>query len=226
MKDRGFGPCIYFRKRMIEMKTEDLAATLKKSVLAGIMIGIGCYAYISVESKYIGAFLFSIGLVTILSRGQALFTGRLCNDKWDPKDLLIVWLGNLVGTLLIASCCYVTGAGFDAATAVYGAKFSREMIPAGLSAVLCEVCIYVAVMGYRKIESDLGKYLSVILGVMVFILAGFEHCVADMFYFFTGVFAGDGDSIPGAFALLAVITLGNMAGAFVMKSLDSSGPSK
>ena len=56
----------------------------------------------------------------------------------------------------------------------------------------------------------MGKYLSLFLGVMVFILSGFEHSVADMFYFWmAGNWAGD------AIIRLIVITLGNAAGGII-----------
>ena len=50
-------------------------------------------------------------------------------------------------------------------------------------AIFCNVLIYIAVEGYRSIENSLGRYLAVFFGVTVFVVCGFEHCVANMYYF-------------------------------------------
>ena len=68
------------------------------------------------------------------------------------------------------------------------------------------ILIFIAVESYLKNPHELGKYLGLCFGVTVFILAGFEHCVADMFYF---ALAG---WTPRAFLCLLVITAGNGVG--------------
>ena len=69
--------------------------------------------------------------------------------------------------------------------------------------------IYVGVESYLANPHELGKYLGMVLGVVVFILCGFEHCVADMFYFAMG-----GWSLR-ALVCLVVITLGNALGGVI-----------
>ena len=76
--------------------------------------------------------------------------------------------------------------------------------------LLCNIFIYIAVEGFQKNPHELGKYLSLFFGVMGFILCGFEHCVANMFYF----------SVSGAWSAetlvrLVVMTLGNSAGGIL-----------
>lgn len=72
------------------------------SLLAGLMIAIGGTVNLSVENKVVGAFLFSIGLFTVVNQQFALFTGRVGDFKLKQPafliDLLIIWMGQF--------CCH------------------------------------------------------------------------------------------------------------------------
>ena len=64
--------------------------------------------------------------------------------------------------------------------------------------------------GFNRNSHELGKYLSLFFGVMVFILCGFEHCVANMYYFsVAGMWSGK------TLLYLLVMTLGNAVGGVV-----------
>ena len=80
--------------------------TLIPAILAGICIGLGGTVYLSVESSVVGALLFSIGLLTILAFGFNLFTGKVGYALDNPSSyigtLAIIWLGNFIGTGLMA----------------------------------------------------------------------------------------------------------------------------
>jgi formate/nitrite transporter FocA (FNT family) len=67
--------------------------------------------------------------------------------------------------------------------------------------------MFIAADGYKNIENQVGKVVVVFLPVMVFILSGFEHCIADMFYF---SLAGDFSALM--LKTLIVITVGNSIG--------------
>jgi formate/nitrite transporter FocA (FNT family) len=78
-------------------------------------------------------------------------------------------------------------------------------------AVFCNILIFFAVDGYKNNPHEAGKYLSLFFGVMVFILCGFEHCVANMFYIsVAGMWNGE------AVVFILVNTLGNAAGGFLI----------
>lgn len=189
---------------------------LRKSILAGMAIGLGCIAFVSVENRYMGAFLFSIGLLTICGMEWSLFTGKLCRCRNSVLDMIKIWVGNLVGSVVMAAGYYGACGKMESAAAVITAKLQKPPLAAFISGMLCEMCIYIAVIGYREVKSDIGKYLAIILGVMVFILAGFEHCVADMFYI-----AASGHFVHTyGFLFLLLVTAGNITGAFVMNVMD------
>ena len=77
-----------------------------KSILAGLFIGIGGIAYLSVENKVVGAALFAVGLFTICTLGYNLYTGKLCYILDSDKKggylvwLIQIWVGNLIGTVI------------------------------------------------------------------------------------------------------------------------------
>ena len=80
--------------------------------------------------------------------------------------------------------------------------------------VLCNILIYIGVEGYRSNPHELGKYLSLFFGVMIFILCGAEHCVADMFFFWAaGAWSGR------AVLCILVITAGNFCGGLLFPLL-------
>ena len=195
-----------------------MVTLLKKAVLAGAAIGLGCIAYVSVDNKYMGAFLFSIGLLTICGMGWNLFTGKLCKCTMSHKELALVCLGNLLGSIFMCACFTLSSSTLSKAYEIAEKKFNRPIYEGIISAVLCEICIYIAVVGYKQIQFSIGKYLAVILGVMVFILCGFEHCVADMFYYF--VYLSPANWPYSTLYLLAVI-FGNIIGACLMNIFDS-----
>lgn len=75
-----------------------------KSIYAGIMIGIGGIVYLSAENRVIGSLLFSFGLLTIVTQGFCLYTGKIGFVK-DLKELLhmpVIIIGNFIGTYLAA----------------------------------------------------------------------------------------------------------------------------
>ena len=190
------------------------------AILAGMVIGFGGTVFLSVENTVIGSLFFTIGLFVVCTRGLHLFTGKVCylfdNDAAYAKTLPVIWFGNLVGTAIIAALEQFTRlASLDArAQAICALKLSEPLFGAFILAIFCNVMIYIGVEGYRSNPHELGKYLALFFGVCVFILCGFEHCIADMFYFAVS-------STLGAQALLrlAVITLGNSAGGVLIPLL-------
>lgn len=142
------------------------------SILAGILIGLGGLINLR-TGGIIGAFLFSIGLLGILSQGLKLFTG-MAGDT-IRKELWIVLLGNVFGTMITAIATSLTFPDLTAPDLV--GRF--ELFPTFFKAVLCGILMTVAVRGWRK-----GVLWLPIPCVMAFILAGFSHCIADSYYYF------------------------------------------
>ena len=186
-----------------------------KAAAAGIMIGIGGAVYLTLENKVIGAVLFGVGLYTIVLNGLFLYTGKV-GDLISAKDkkayilkLIFTWIGNLAGTALAAAAISATRIGNLGRTAEVICKTKLADTPHSILilAVFCGILMYAAVDGFR----EKGNPLILFFCVTVFILCGFEHCIANMFYF----------SVAGAWSLRAVtylllMTLGNSVGGILL----------
>ena len=159
---------------------------LLKSILAGLFIGIGCLAYLSSLDKIIGALLFTVGLFVILTFKLNLFTGKICYiiEKKNYLEVVITLIGNFIGTLLLALICRATRLInlIDYANAICEIKLSDSYISLFILGILCNILIYIAVEGYNRFKGIKGM-LSIFFGVVIFVVIGFEHCIADMFYF-------------------------------------------
>lgn len=187
---------------------------LISSILAGTCIGFGGIIYLMSSNKVLGSMFFAIGLLTICSYGLHLYTGKVCyvfqNNKKFALQIPIVWFGNLIGTGITALIVLATRNGAaiaEAATALCEIKMNDSYISLFLLGIFCNIMIYISVEGYNKVPYEMGKYISLLFGVMVFILSGFEHSIADMFYFW----AANNWSAESIIRLL-VITLGNAVG--------------
>lgn len=191
------------------------------ALLAGVFIGIGGTVFLSVDNKVIGALLFSVGLFAICTLSLNLFTGKVCyvldNDADYLLNLPIIWFGNIIGTYLVSLLEHFTRiypAVHEKATNMCQAKLDDNVISIFFLAVLCNILIYLAVEEYKNNQHEIGKYLGIIFGIVVFIMCGFEHCVANMYYF----------SIADMWSLKAllyvfVMTLGNAFGGVLIPIL-------
>lgn len=190
--------------------------TFVSAVLGGACIGFGGTAFLSLDSKVLGALFFTVGLFVICTFGLNLFTGKVCyvfqKNRAYAWNIPLIWLGNLVGTGVVAAMMQMTrnASIADKAAALCQVKLEDSLLSLFILGVLCNIFIYIGVEGFNHNPHELGKYLSLFFGVMVFILCGFEHCIADMFYF---SMAGAWSS--SAVVRLFVITMGNAVGGII-----------
>lgn len=188
---------------------------LALAVLAGFAISIGCVVYLSVENAVAGSILFSVGLLCVLSFGLNLFTGKapyiVKNKPSYILFTLLVWAGNFIGAAAAAGlvrCTRVFDKIIDRCTSVSETKVADGLPSLFVLGVFCGIMMFIAVDTYitQGEKRNFSSALVVVLCVSVFILAGFEHSVADMFYFMLSI------SIDRWILPLVVITLGNVVG--------------
>ena len=185
------------------------------AILAGAAIAIGGAIYLATENKVVGAIFFSVGLFTVCTKGLNLFTGKAVyifdNKPLFLVDLAVIWIGNLAGAWAVAALLSLTRQTdklTEAASALAETKAGDSLLSLFILGIFCNICIYIAVDSYGKNSHELGKYVGIVFGVTAFILAGFEHSVADMFYF-----AMAGRLFEGrVLVCLLVISLGNIVG--------------
>ena len=145
-----------------------------KSLMGGILIGIGGTAFLSVDDKVVGAFLFSVCLYAILATGQLLLTGRAAYTC-HLRELAGILLGNACGAVAVG---LLAGPDVRARAALLCQAKLGGMDSLIVAGILCNLLIYVAVEAYGKAQP-----LLTVMCVMAFILCGYEHSIANMFYF-------------------------------------------
>ncbi len=162
---------------------------LVKGVYAGVMIGIAGCVYLSVENHIVGSLLFALGLLTICMYGMNLYTGKvgyvLINKPKYLIELLLTLVGNFIGTFIVGKLMLVTrfkSIG-EVAKKVANIKLNDNLISIFILSFFCGILMYIAVNNHKKISGEIGKYIGIFLCIMVFILCGFEHSIANMFYF-------------------------------------------
>lgn len=190
-------------------------------VMAGFFVSIGGTAFLSIENRVVAALFFTTGLFAISNYGFNLFTGKVCylldNGPGYLWDLALIWLGNLGGTLIATALLGLTRvhpALAETAAPLVAAKLGDGLLSVFVLSVFCNVLIFIAVDGYRIIPDALGKYLALFLGVAVFAISGFEHCVANMYFIsLTGSWSAD------AVLFIIVNTVGNSLGGLLVPAV-------
>ncbi len=191
---------------------------LKKTfngIAAGILISLGGGIFLAClpENKIVGAVLFAVALLSICLKGYSLYTGKICYipltyDKEAFSVLLLGLLGNLIGTVV---CGYMMRYGIpsmgETAFAICSAKLEQTFLQTLIRGIFCGILIYLAVDIYKTKNNIVG----IIFCIPVFILSGFEHSIADIYYF----------SVSGivsikAFAFLWTVILGNTIGGILL----------
>ena len=188
------------------------------AIIAGMLISMGGTVYLSQSNPVIGSFLFAIGLYTIVAFQLHLFTGKIGYTPFQKPiyiiELAITWFGNLLGTGLTALMVRNSRIGaplVEKVLSIADVKLNDNFLSIFLLAIFCGMLMFIAVDCYRNVQGSTLKFIGVFVPVMVFILSGFEHVIANMYYF----------SLAGAWSahcLMSVIvmTLGNAVGGMLI----------
>lgn len=193
---------------------------IANGVLAGIMIGVGGCVSLSCDNKYIGALLFSLGLFAIIQFGFGLFTGKVGYIPLrKPKYLLecfFTFVGNALGTLLDAFLLRHTRIDLviqNKADSILDTKLGDTYLSMFIMAVFCGMLMFLAVDNAR-ISRKNGGHSELVTGtllcIVVFIICGFNHCIADMFYLFLTARFSEG------LAYLGFVVAGNIVGGMLI----------
>ena len=183
------------------------------AVIAGAFIALGgvgsSTAAVGVEpaiGKLISGCIFPGGLTMVLLAGSELFTGNCMLSipllekeiKFTGmlKNLVVVYLGNMVGGLLVAASMTYTGhySLYNNAMAVsmLSTAAAKCVIPFGqavVKGIFCNFLVCLAVWVSFAAKDVAGKIIGLFFPIMIFVICGFEHCVANMYYIGAGLFA-------------------------------------
>lgn len=184
------------------------------AVMAGIFIAFGgaaaTTAAVSIEApsvgKLVGACIFPGGLTMVLLAGSELFTGNcLLTIPLFQKEItvgqmlknwIVVYIGNFVGGMAVAAGIVFSGQASlfnnGMAVSVISAAASKCTMSFGdalLKGIMCNFLVCIAVWIAFAAKDVAGKILGLFFPVMMFVLCGFEHSVANMYYISAGLFA-------------------------------------
>jgi formate transporter len=223
----------------IAVTTADGAASLSAALPYGVV-------------RLLVGVVFSLGLILVIVGGAELFTGNTmivmawANRKVTSRDLLLNWIiafaGNFVGAFLTAALMFYTtqytfghGAVGLTALATAHAKATLEFVPSVALGIMCNVLVCLAVWMCYGARSFLDKIATIVPPIAAFAAAGFEHCIANVYFFTVALFIKSGapDSFwtsigrkPSDFPALTwdnflvgnmvPVTIGNVIGGSVM----------
>ncbi len=204
-------------------KAKTVLSQFINAVIGGMMIGIGGCVSLSCDNKYVGSALFSLGLFAIIQFGFGLYTGKIgyvpLRKPAYLSECLFTLLGNALGTFIDAILLRQTrifSAISEKAAVSVDVKTRDSLASAFILAIFCGILMFTAVENARLSNAAGGhveKTVGTMLCIMVFILCGFNHCIADMFYIFlTG-------TLNEAAAYLPIVIVGNSIGGMLFPLL-------
>lgn len=210
-------------KGSVSKASNPLWRTVLLGIMAGAFIAFGAAASsVSVYgidnvgiARTLGGVVFPIGLMLIVLVGGELFTGNclmitgVLDKRYSVmamvKNLVTVFLSNLVGAAFIALLIANSGQfGFsDNALAAYVIRtaVTKASLPFGtafISGILCNILVCAAVFMSAGAKDAAGKVWSIFFPIFVFVICGFEHCVANMYYLAAGIFAAANNAYAAA----------------------------
>lgn len=182
-----------------------------KSILlgffAGLFIGFAGIASTTASStianasvaKLVGAMVFPAGMAMVLVAGSELFTGNnliiiaVLEKKVSLgkmlKNWLFVYIGNFLGTAFVAVLVV-----YGHTPQLFGGALAQAIVNAGktrtdltfsesfIRGILCNILVCIAVWMSFAAKQVSGKLLTSYWPVMLFVLCGFEHSIADMYF--------------------------------------------
>lgn len=210
--------------------------TLILAVLAGAFIALGGVASTAASATFQGsaasvikAAVFPVGLTLVVIFGAELFTGNcLLIAPLIGRDIKIIaalknwgiaYGGNLIGSVLIAVivvyCGVQGGAVKDACIATAANKCNMNFGIALLRAIPCNILVCLAVLSAMSAKSASGKIIALYLPIFAFVVSGFEHSIANMYYLTAGLLSGSAEGLNLGNAIVNCLiptTLGNIIG--------------
>ena len=194
----------------------DFLSLVALAVLAGAFIGLGAMFATTVlagadgvlpfgVSRLLSGVVFCLGLILVVVGGAELFTGNnlmvmaWAAGKVSPHEMLrawaIVYVGNFIGAVGTAGIVFLSGQYLSGKGSVAGVALTIATNKVSLSfehglflGILCNVLVCLAVWLAYGARTTADKIMAIVFPVSAFVLAGFEHSVANMYFIPLGLF--------------------------------------
>ncbi len=168
-------------------------------VFAGLAIGLGSLVFTIVSTyakttsgQIFASALFSIGLILVCTLGLQLYTGKVGvvfddreNLKENAINLPIMLVGNAIGAFALGIICHFIFMNVpDIANRILAISLGKTgSTTVFLQGIFCGVLVYIAVYFFKNLQNYAMKIIGIITAVTLFVYCGFQHCIANMFYF-------------------------------------------
>ena len=206
-----------------------VVATILSNVSAAVL-----YPTYPQFGKLLGSLLFSTAIILIVFIGGELFTGNnmtmslgYYNKSCKMSDVLRVWvisyIGNFIGAFVFSAIFVGSGASKGIMTEYYNsfimAKLEIAPMQLVLRGVLCNFMVCLAVLAGTRMKSESGKLIVMSCVIMAFVVAGFEHCIANMGTFSIAYFLLGGLPMGLVAKSMICVTIGNIIGGEILLAL-------
>lgn len=193
----------------------------KRSICAGLLIGCGGFVY-SMVGGVVGSFLFAFGLFGVLYGSWALYTGYAGSFAWrEAKDwgrLFYILFGNWIGVMAMTLLVAISSESIIAQANEVVSKVIADRTTADWWRILVRAIGTGFIMEIAVRYGRDQKWMTVLLGVPVFILCGLPHCVADIFYYGVDFITADGSATAYIIPWISAI-VGNLIGCNIPRLL-------
>lgn len=217
------------------------------AIFAGAFIAFGglgsqivsCAVAPAAFGRAMSGLIFPVGLIMVIVAGGELFTGNCLlfipvldhQISWFDfvKNLVVVYLGNMVGCFLIAAfvnyghvLSLYHGELVKSVVTTAAVKANIPFVDGLIKGILCNVLVCIAVWASQASEELSGRIIALYLPIFLFVVCGFEHCVANMYFIPAGMLAQHVYGLGGHITIygflvsnLIPVTLGNLIGGAV-----------
>lgn len=189
---------------------------LSKSIFAGIILSIAGFASINLMSP-VNGLIFSFGLNLIVLLKLNLFTGDILKIRNGlTKEFVLhcikVYLGNFIGCFIFAKLLLSCNYDLSKLNTIAVYKSNIDFLPALYKGIMCNIMVCTASYLASKTDSVINKFVSIVIPITLFIVCGFEHSIANMFFFSTS---------NVSYINLIPVTIGNiLGGIFVVRMTE------
>lgn len=196
-------------------------------IMAGAYIALGAMGFLIIPNQTAATLFFAAGIFLVFNFSNMLFT-RVCpliaaTGEYRFSDLTVTWLGNAVGTTLVASLSHFSR--FESKILgrlqpIVDAKLADSPLSLFIMGIFCAVFVsYAVLLGKKYPSGSFPQIFYVWLLITVFVFGGYDHIVANMYYLAAYAWAY-GIRIAAFTKILVFVTAGNLVGGLFIGSIE------
>lgn len=232
-----------------ELMRTRLWAFIVSGFFGGAYIGVGGVLMLNAAgpltvagdplAKLVGGLVFAVGLVIVVFAGADLVTstmmtsvqgvaGKAFSVKHASGIIAVTILANFVGAFLFSLLVYLSGvlvsnqAAGEMLEQVLQGRADQSGVELFSRAILCNMLVCLAIWMSTRVTAPGAKVAVIMLGIMAFVASGYEHVVANMTFYWLGVFAGDANASADLFATnMLLVGAGNFIGGGLIIGLGT-----